>query len=278
MRNRFIALTTLIAISGVARAAMVTIGNAGNAADTTGYGAVGYTYQISKYEVTGAEFATAVAADSRVGSSTSVGTKPVSNVSWYEAAKYCNWLTSGDAYAGAYQFNGGGTLTGVDRAAAVTTYGMVYVLPTEDEWYKAAYFKPDASGYSLYANGTSTAPVSLTDANYYSLGTTWAVGSGTQEQNGTYDMMGNVTEWTESAGDGTLDNMAENRAARGGTYNLPASSLSSAFRVSGPVTYEGKDVGFRMAAIPEPASAMMVVFGAGVGLAVHRLRRVAMRR
>ena len=31
---------------------MVTVGNPGNAADTTGYGAVNYEYQIGKYDVT----------------------------------------------------------------------------------------------------------------------------------------------------------------------------------------------------------------------------------
>ena len=35
----------------------VSVGNAGNAADTTGYGAVTYAYQIGKYEVTNAQYA-----------------------------------------------------------------------------------------------------------------------------------------------------------------------------------------------------------------------------
>ena len=35
---------------------MVTVGNAGNLADTTGYGAVNYAYQIGKYEVTAAQY------------------------------------------------------------------------------------------------------------------------------------------------------------------------------------------------------------------------------
>ena len=43
-------------LCGVAQAVMVTIGNAGNAADTNGYGAVDHVYQISKTEVTLAEF------------------------------------------------------------------------------------------------------------------------------------------------------------------------------------------------------------------------------
>ncbi|MEY3895678.1 MAG: hypothetical protein RLZZ214_1197, partial [Verrucomicrobiota bacterium] len=35
----------------------VPVGNAGNAADTTGYGAVSYAYQMGKYEVTNAQYA-----------------------------------------------------------------------------------------------------------------------------------------------------------------------------------------------------------------------------
>jgi hypothetical protein len=35
---------------------------------------------------------------------------------------------------------------------------------------------------------------------------------------------------------------------------------------------------FTAAAVPEPASAMMLIFGAGIGIAVHRARRSALRR
>ena len=40
----------------------VTIGNAGNAADSTGYGSVGYDFSIGKYEVTNAQWNTFVSA------------------------------------------------------------------------------------------------------------------------------------------------------------------------------------------------------------------------
>ncbi len=45
----------------------VDIGHAGNTADTTGYGAVDYNYQMGMHEVTIDQFAKARAADSRVG-------------------------------------------------------------------------------------------------------------------------------------------------------------------------------------------------------------------
>ena len=93
------------------------------------------------------------------------GSQPTASSSWYEAAKFANWLTSGNALQGAYGFSDATTFTGVDRATALTTYGTIYVLPTEDEWYKAAYLKSDGSGYTTYATGDSV-PVAGTDANY----------------------------------------------------------------------------------------------------------------
>ena len=156
-----------------------------NSADTSGYGAVDYNYRIGKYEVMASQWAAVIAADSNVGNAGSwSGTQPTASSSWYEAARFCNWLTTGDAYTGVYQFDGGGALTGYDR-----TYrngnGVAYVLPSEDEWYKAAYYT--GSDYSLYANGTDTAPGLETDANYGGTGGTyagpWDVGTGLEEQN-----------------------------------------------------------------------------------------------
>jgi hypothetical protein len=100
----------------------VTVGNAGNAADTTGYGAVGYIYNIGKYEVT-------------------------------------NWLHngqgSGSTETGAYTLSGN---TGI----ITKNVGATVWLPSEDEWYKAAYYDPTpgASGnnYWLYPTQSDTAP------------------------------------------------------------------------------------------------------------------------
>jgi sulfatase modifying factor 1 len=103
---------------------MVPVGNAGNPADTSTYGAVGYPYSIGKYEVTNAQYAqflNAVAVTdpkalyhpsmggnvhggiTRSGASGSytyvvkgfMGDKPVNYVSWYDALRFCNWLHSG---------------------------------------------------------------------------------------------------------------------------------------------------------------------------------------
>ncbi len=245
----------------------VTIGNAGNAADFDGdgwygypsaSGAVGYNYRIGKYEITNVQWnAFTAAAGAPTGNPGYAydqdgawpgDQKPKAWVSWYEAAQFCNWLTSGDKSLGAYQLGTDGSIT-VNRDAAVSTYGIIYVLPTEDEWYKAAYYKPDGSGYSLYANGTNIAP--STSQARYGNSSPWNVGSGAQEQNGTYDMMGNVWEWNETK----IYDSYPWRGVRGGMFSStdPVWDLSS-YRINATEPEgESNGQGFRIASIPEPA-------------------------
>ena len=263
--NKILKIGVLLTlISGISDADFVTIGGAGIAADpATGYGYVNYSYRISRYEVTGTEFGAAVAADPNVGNySSDSPNAPAEYVSWYEAAKYCNWLTSGNAYLGAYTHSGG-AFTGIDRASAISIYGAVYVLPTEDEWYKAAYWRNDpADQWSLYAHGIDTTPTWGTangwnydnGEDYAYGGDAWPVGYGAQEQNGTYDMMGNVVEWTESV------------------YN----ASECAFRGGGAPSDEYNSGGFRVAMVPEPSTVLLFGIG-GVGAWLLRRNRMKAR-
>jgi len=275
-------LALLIFLSASAQASYVTIGGTGVAADSaTGYGGVNYSYQISQYEVTGAEFGAAVADDPNIGNSNpNTGSKPAEYVSWYGAVKYCNWLTSGDAYLGAYTHSGG-SFTGIDRASAISTYGTVYVLPTEDEWYKAAYWRNDVNDqWSLYAHGVDTDPThgSTTEGwNYrhgiYGYATPdqrpWEVGYGAQEQNGTYDMMGNVWEWTED------DYSALKKVPRGGGCANNVSDLSSTARGGGYPDREYSSMGLRVVMVPEPSSILLFFIG---GVSTWIVRRERVRR
>jgi formylglycine-generating enzyme required for sulfatase activity len=264
----------------------VAIGNAGNPADTRaqanpyGCGAVGYNYRIGKYEVTNAQWnAFAAIAGAPTGnagaynfSSRFTGAQqPTNDISWLEAIQFCNYLTSGNKSKGVYLFSGNnanpGDFLGINRTAAQTTYGTVYFLPTEDEWYKAAYYKPDGSGYSTYANGTETAP-STSDACYGQSwpGTgPWNVGTGTQEQNGTFDMMGNIFEWNETL-------TGSYRVFRGGSYYRDDAAFIAASSRGYTVTdVEGMNVGLRVASnIPEPATLLLLGLGAAIAIRKHR--------
>jgi formylglycine-generating enzyme required for sulfatase activity len=251
----------------------VTIGNAGNIANIqeigingTALGAVSYTYNIGKYEVTNAQWnAFTAAAGAPTGNPSNAydgsaywtgAHQPTNMVSWYETLQFCNYLTSGDKSKGVYQFSGNNTnpcdFLGINRDAAISSYGIAYVIPTEDEWYKAAYYKPDGGGYSLYANGLNTIPAADSGWNYMggSYSTPWNVGTGTQEQNGTFDMMGNVVEWNETL-------MGGYRSVRGGDYGYdyggPGYYLSSYARNGYLMDFEYETVGFRVASVPEPA-------------------------
>ncbi len=272
----------------------VTVGNPGNAADTTGYGAVSYAYQISKYEVTNAqyaEFLNAKAASdplslyntsmglgfggiTRSGVSGSYtysviagrGDKPVNYVSFYDALRFANWLHngqgSGDTETGAYTLLGG-IATPSNGTTVTRNAGANIFLPSEDEWYKAAYYDAVSTSYFEYPAGTDTqtvcaAPGATANTAVCELGDLTDVGSytGSASPNGTFDQGGNVFEWNEAIISGS------NRGVRGGGAFDSPSFLAASLRLD--VLPEGEviDLGFRVASpIPEPSAALLMLGG-----------------
>ena len=59
MRKSILLVVIVLFVTCISQAVTmdwVNVGNAGNAADSTGYGAVGYNYSIGKYEVTAGQY------------------------------------------------------------------------------------------------------------------------------------------------------------------------------------------------------------------------------
>ena len=232
----------------------VTVGDKGNAADTRygTYGKVDYTYRIGKYEVSADQWF-----ESGLAGGTEGSDLPVVDVSWHEAAQFCNWMTSGDKTDGYYTITEGvATIPAQGHYEYAQANGRTFFIPTEDEWYKAAYYT--GSGYSNYPNGTDIAPLKGAGGwnydNYQA--SPWNVGSGAEEQNNTCDMAGNVWEWNEALIPGS------GRGIRGGAWYHTATRICAAERDHGPPSGAGTTIGFRVSeVVPEPATLALLALG-----------------
>lgn len=283
----------------------VTIANPGNAPDpTTGYGSVGYTYNIATAEVTNAqyaEFLNSVASTdtnnlyafnmsfswggggiTRSGLSGSYTyatipgyeNRPVGFVNYWNATRFANWMHNGQP-AGPQDASttedGAYTLTPAAIAAnsVARNGGAQWAIASEDEWYKAAYHQPasmggDSDDYWLY--GTSSNTITTAQANIASaIGNTTPVGSYAANYYGVYDMAGNLWEWTEGVASGT------NRVYRGGAYDLNDYFPRSDVRSDIYPTAEGI-LGFRMVLVPAPASLGLLALGGLVATSRRRDR------
>lgn len=294
----------------------VNVGDAGNAADSNGIGAVAYDYRIGKYEVTNAQYTAFLNAVDQTGTNpngiykanmgsdarggitftggaatgakytvrTNMGNKPVNFVSWYDAARFTNWLGngqgSGSTETGAYTLSGNTGLISKNVGATVW-------LPSENEWYKAAYYdstKGGTGGYWAYATQSDTAPtvgtanasgdISNPGSNMvnYNGGAVWngqtgnvttvgSAGSSSESYYGTADMNGNVWEWNDLISDST-------RQIRGGAFSSANVAASVSLFLQGPSS-TSDNVGFRVASVPEPSALLLIA----VSLSALLIRR-----
>ncbi|HDZ21643.1 hypothetical protein LCGC14_0315830 [marine sediment metagenome] len=186
-------------------------------------------------------------------------------VSSFEQFQFVNWLNLMAGYGDAYKFvettpGDPATLTfdvwdAADAAGGTNLFrhkDAKYFVPTEDEWVKAAYWNSgDPSNLQTYASVGDVVPVKQVDSQYGSFGAgLWDVGSGTQELNGTYDMMGNAIEYVESpySRDGVYNpDGAWGVAIRGGSYYNGPATLTVTSRNSFPKYNEQWEGGFRVA-------------------------------
>jgi hypothetical protein len=150
-----------------------------------------------------------------------------------------------------------------------------WVIPTEDEWYKAAYYDGDGAAYYGYPTGSDTAPSYIPDggsitnpdpgnyATYDGDGGADGIGSpyyrtevGEHENSsspyGTYDQGGNVWEWNEA-----IIEHSNDRGYRGGSFTVGEWGLESWYRTWLNPTSSNHELGFRVAEIPEPTPPIM---------------------
>jgi sulfatase modifying factor 1 len=313
----------------------VTVGDAGNAADTTGYGAVADVFAIGKYEVTIGQyiaFLNSVAASDpyglwnvnmsldanqngiqRVGIAGSYIYEPVGPeglaptgasspsgraigyVNWFDAARFANWMHNGatngaETETGAYSLNGA-----TNGIAPARNPDARWWIPTEDQWYKAAYHKADSTnaGYWLFPTQSDQVPgntigsatnqanwVVLTPATAYSV--TQApydpaqnyladVGaySGSEGPYGTFDQAGSLYEWNDLDGDSD-----SSRGSRGGGWaDFFDTYMRSSGRAINSADLETFGLGFRLATVPEPSTYALLAISAAGALWWARRRR-----
>jgi sulfatase modifying factor 1 len=229
-------------------------------------------------------------------SGSSYGSMPVTYVNWFSAARFANWLNNGATSAsstetGAYSLNNatGGTI--VARNPGATVY-----LPSRDEWYKAGFY--DGSAYKTWATNSNSTPtntvtnLSLANAANYGSSETPTVGplsvgsyTNTTSAYGLYDMIGNVTEMTD-----TINGSNANQYQQfSGNWQISTTNIgnwsatgSARWGASAVGSTGGAALGFRVAAVPEPGTIALAGMGiaglAGLDWMKRRKKRMAARQ
>lgn len=305
----------------------VTIDRPGNAAivsddpwgNVNGRGRVDYTYRISRLEVTTSqwmEFVNTFSTQSddlsyfaapnywgatedstyhgpgvrwKLKSASDAGMRPVTGITWREAAQFCNWLNNAKPTAltaianGAYDTstfgqNDDGTYT--DQSAH--NPGAKFWIPTLDEWLKAVHYDPAKDngngGWWQYPNTSDTAPVpgipgvGETSAGYAPYGTfkgfDVALGSypNTKTPWGLLDATGGASEWTESwynTEPPHIDRHYDGAPAGNPNYGV----LDNLVRLGSWQPWaQSNHIGLRVASIPSPGSSLgLLIFMALLG-------------
>ena len=92
--------------------------------------------------------------------------KPATNISWFEAAEFVNWLNTSTGHTPAYKFDLSGNFQlwqpsdlGYNPNNLFRNSRAYYFLPNVDEWYKAAYFDPISGVYYDYPTSSNYSPI-----------------------------------------------------------------------------------------------------------------------
>jgi sulfatase modifying factor 1 len=211
------------------------------------------------------------------GKPLAVDTLPIAWTNWFSAARFANWLhndpskpvTANTTEIGAYNLKN--ATTGVFERQP----GAKFWIPSEDEWYKAAYYDPTKTtqgGYWKYATKSDRLPSDKVDdfansnaANYndqrkkFNVFTPVGSYSKSPSHYGTYDMTGNVWEWNDGILKSPTKGTPDSRIVRGGSFAKGLIAIESATRrdypagyraANGYLAYTDDDTGFRIAGAP----------------------------
>ena len=173
--------------------------------------------------------------------------RPVESVSWYDAVRFCNFLSAKLGLAVAYEIG-----LGEEPVVACDFSAPGFRLPTEAEWECAA----RAGAAHRYAGGDDLNAVGWYNGN--SEGSTRAVAQKLPNAWGIYDLSGNVWEWCwdghdrypaarpEGAADPTGNASSPRRVLRGGDWSYDASYARVAFRRYNGPDFSYDRIGFRL--------------------------------
>ncbi len=157
-----------------------------------------------------------------------------------------------------------------------------YFLPSEDEWYKSAYHKNDGvtANYWDYAMGSNSVPDGIDfvgdlvfDAVFFDGGNN-AQPNGVTSPYGTLGQNGNVWEWGETLF-GMSNILFSSRTIRGGPWGTTEVDLRSSDREEINAANSSRNVGFRIASVPEPTASMLMIVS-GMMRPIRRRRESAL--
>ena len=280
-----------------------------NTVDPSGANSLLYTSNMTNLTIGGTPYPAftggidrnlAAAEGSRYSVKTGQENYPVVQINWSRAARFVNWLANGQGAGGTESgvydmsvFVGNSFATPPPRAANATMF-----LPSENEWYKAAYYDPTkggTGGYWQYGTRSDTSPASVappgsSNSANIGAGTTGASGGAyaltlaktgasfdkdldyltnvgayttSTSSYGLFDLDGAVFNWTEAS--------RENRTIagqylpiyRGGMWQNNELNSGAAFRNTGNGagvnSGQFQNWGFRVASLPAAPPATITI-------------------